>query len=238
MSSIKKEGSEEQKYPIQLISQIGDKVGEQMRNVEGPDFEALTSIGAMVLMEENDVREIMGVVRDSIVEGTSLVVMDMKLEQRFQRAAINALQDGMRGAAAQFEQFLSAGEGHSDEYGPGFGTGGDYFFWEPVVWNKAVCCMPGMDCWNGDFANKAGREQLLADLDRFQGEYESAKAEYDVLNEENLIRQQEERSAQLAEGRDYSNKITNRISDNEKRLQKANTALADLAESELSDSPY
>jgi hypothetical protein len=132
---------------------------------------------------------------------------------------------------------MGAGEGSSDEFGPGF-TGGDYFFWEPVRWNKAVCCMPEMSCWNGDFANKAGREQLLGDLARFQGEYDSAKAEYDVLNEENLIRQQDERSAQLAEGRDYSNKITNRISDNEKRLEKANAALADLTESEDAESPF
>jgi hypothetical protein len=103
LSNFKKEKSEDQKYQKELIYQIMEKVGEQMRNVEGPDFEALTGIGAMVIMDESDVREIMEAVKDSIVEGTSKVVMDMKLEQRFQRAAINALQDGMRGAAAQFE---------------------------------------------------------------------------------------------------------------------------------------
>jgi len=155
-------------YEPQLIEQVGNAVKEQLINTEGPDFESFTTLPSLVLLEDTAVFDVMTGVRDSIVEGVALVVSDLKLERRYQQAAMRAMEDGMRRVSEQFSGFMADDSkgGKDDEFG--FGTG-EYFYWEPVEFKKAVCCMPGMDCWSGDFANKAGRQSLLDDLERFQG---------------------------------------------------------------------
>jgi len=58
--------------------------------------------------------------------------------------------------AMAFEMFMAQPE----TAGPmGFNDQG---FWEPTRWEdpEGVCCMPGMACWTGSFANAAGRAQL------------------------------------------------------------------------------
>lgn len=97
----------------------------------------------------------------------------------------------------------------------------DPFYWEPKTFEKAVCCMPGMECWSGDFANTAGRQSLLNQLENIQGELKKAKEHYDELNAENLRKQAEQRAADLAESRTNSNKLVNQIKDSQKRVQTA-----------------
>lgn len=75
----------------------------------------------------------------------------------------------------------SHGAGSSDQ-------GGDLanFYFEPEPWTEAVCCMEGMECWTGSFANAAGRGVLEKELAEFRGLMEEYKVKYDELNQENL----------------------------------------------------
>lgn len=57
--------------------------------------------------------------------------------------------------------------------------------WVPEPWGYEVCCMPGMACWTGDFANAAGRAEILRELEKNRGEMERAKAHFDELDKEN-----------------------------------------------------
>jgi hypothetical protein len=150
-----------------------------MANTNGPDFEALTTLPGLMLLEESQVRDLMGHVKDGIVNGTKKVVMDLAMEEKYQYAAMNALRDGMRMVEMAFNMFMDTGP----EEGPkGFNDQG---FWEPSRWETAVCCMQGMDCWSGAFANAAGRAQLEADLANFQAELVGVQARYEELNVEN-----------------------------------------------------
>lgn len=168
----------------QMIIQVLDMVKFQFENTEGPDFEALTTLPALVLLEANQVSALMNKVRDGIVGGVAAVVMDLNMEEKYQRAAMMAMQDGMRHLAVQFEAYTAAGAGAAG--GSGSGPGSDEpGFWEPPRFDEAVCCMPGMDCWTGDFANAAGRAGLLEQLAIAEAELVGAKELYDELNAEN-----------------------------------------------------
>lgn len=86
----------------QLIEEVLGEVGRQFANPEGPDFGMLVGLPGLVLLEPEQTGELMGKVRDGVIEGTSKVVMDLALEEKYQRAAINALKDGMRHVEEQF----------------------------------------------------------------------------------------------------------------------------------------
>lgn len=101
------------------------------------------------------------------------------MEEKYQRASMNALRDGMRMVGKVFEEFMDL---PTDDGPTGFNDAG---FWEPSKWETAVCCMPGMDCWTGAFANAAGRGQLEARIKQLGEELVVAEAEYQVLNVEN-----------------------------------------------------
>lgn len=150
-----------------LIEELLYEVGAQMANPDGPDFNAIVGTPALVaaFLEPAQVGELMGNVRDGIIEGTKKVVMDLPLEEKYQRVALNALRDGMRLVSNAFESF-QASQGISSS-GPSSGPALGY--WEPKErFEEAVCCMEGMECWSGQFANAAGRGQLEADLVEFQ----------------------------------------------------------------------
>lgn len=132
-----------------------------MENTMGPEFDAIIGLSSLVLLEGNQKREVMGIVRDGIVDGTRKVVSELALEEKYQRAAVNALKDGMRHVEYAFEMFME-----------GIDTGASTTpaiieDWQPEPFAEAVCCMKGMDCWTGKFANAAGRAQLIADIERF-----------------------------------------------------------------------
>jgi len=88
-----------------LVGELLGEVGYQMANPEGPNFEALVGLPALVaaFLEPAQVGELMGVVRDGIVDGTSQAVSRLALEEKYQRAAMNALRDGMRLITMAFE---------------------------------------------------------------------------------------------------------------------------------------
>jgi hypothetical protein len=206
-----------------LIEEVLGAVGEQFANTEGPDFEALVTLPGLVLMDSDQVGQLMGAVRDGIVAGTAKVVYDLAMEEKYQKAAIRALEDGMRHVAAQFEAYRAAGSGAVGGNGKDQG-GKEGGFWEPPRFEEAVCCMPGMACWTGDFANAAGRAKLLEDIERLQGELVGVKERYDELNAENEREAADARALALADARDAAAKLVNRIADAEVRESKAQTA--------------
>jgi hypothetical protein len=176
----------------------------------------------------------MGRVRDGIVAGTAKVVMDLAMEEKYQRTAIRALEDGMRHVSMQFEAYMQEGEG---SMGPGTGGGpgtsgpGETGFWEPPRFEEAVCCMQGMPCWTGEFANAAGRSKLLESIVRLEGELVGAKELYDELNAENEREASDARAIALADARDAAAKLTNQIAESEKREQKKSDAINRMIDS-------
>jgi len=163
-----------------------------------------------------------------IVKGIEHVVYEQAMEEKYQRAAMRALTDGMRYVGEQFSEYADAGAvGGGSAGGPG-GDAGSEGFWEPPRFDEAVCCMPGMDCWTGDFAAAAGRASIMADIAKFQEELVGAKELYDELNAENEREAAAERAVALADARDAAARLTNQIKDAQKRESKAEAALAGL----------
>jgi hypothetical protein len=74
-----------------ILEQVLDAVGRQFANTNGPDFEKLTTLPALVLLETEQVMKLMGAVRDGIVGGISGVVYDLRMEEKYQNAAMRAL---------------------------------------------------------------------------------------------------------------------------------------------------
>lgn len=46
----------------------------------------------------------------------------------------------------------------------------------------AVCCMPGMDCWNSAYEGAAGKDAMIEELERLVWDYPEVKAHFDYLN--------------------------------------------------------
>lgn len=85
---------------------------------------------------------------------------------------------------------------------------------------EAVCCMPGMECWDSTYENTQGRAGLEEELQMLEGEYPGVKAYFDELNVDNLKKQAAEREQKLADSRTASRKLTNAIGDAGKRVAK------------------
>lgn len=213
----------------QLIDELLNEVKNQFANTDGPDFGALTGLAALVLLEPAQVSTLMGKVREGIVRGVQSVVEELPMEQKYQRAALNSLAEGMTQVAMQFEMFMDLTGGAAG----GTTDGGFTGWWEPKPWEEAVCCMDGMECWTGKFAAAAGKANLEADLAQYEGELEEATAIFDDLNAENLREQAEERAQALADSRILSNKLINQVRDAETREAAAREALAGLEGAEL-----
>jgi chemotaxis regulatin CheY-phosphate phosphatase CheZ len=80
--------------------------------------------------------------------------------------------------------------------------------------------MPGMECWDGDYANAAGREKILAEITRLEGEMVHAKELYDELHADKEREATAARAVELADARDRANKLVNQIADADKKLQR------------------
>lgn len=81
--------------------------------------------------------------------------------------------------------------------------------------------MKGMDCWSGEFANAAGRKKIVDDIAALTLDLVPAKEKYETLNADNEREAAEERELLLADSRDLSLKLVNRIKDSEKAEAKA-----------------
>jgi hypothetical protein len=136
------------------------------------------------------------------------------MEEKYQRAAIRALEDGMRHVAKQFEAYTAVtGGGSAGGDGPGGSSGSDTGFWEPPTFDEAVCCMPGMECWTGDFANAAGRTRIIETIARLEDDLVYAREDFEILNAEVEREAADARAIALADARDNAAKLVNRIAD-------------------------
>jgi hypothetical protein len=89
-----------------VVDEVLSAVGEQFANTEGPDFGAIIKVGSLVLMEDNQKGAIMTRVKNGIVTGVEKAVEQFPLEKKYQRAAMRALEEGMRMVTVQFEAFV------------------------------------------------------------------------------------------------------------------------------------
>lgn len=88
------------------------------------------------------------------------------MENKYEGPVLNALRDGMREVSQQFMDYYAAGAGQISGGSSGQGTGADASEeWKPERWDYEVCCMEGMPCWTGDFANAAGRGAIEAEIE-------------------------------------------------------------------------
>jgi hypothetical protein len=105
--------------------------------------------------------------------------------------------------------------------------------WYPHPFDWEVCCMPGMSCYTGDFANAAGRAQIVRELEQYRIEREEKKAYFDELDADNQRELAEERKILLASSRTAALKLNNQIGDQVKLEADLVAAIPDLVEPEL-----
>lgn len=122
-------------------------------------------------------------VRDAILKGTEAVVSQQPMQKKYMAKAMAALQDGMRKVSKRFDAFMKeAGLGQTTQVTT---------LWKPEPWKEEVCCMKGMPCWTGKFADAAARAKLAEALGRFAGELKAVEGTFNDLNVE------KEREAQV-----------------------------------------
>lgn len=61
--------------------------------------------------------------------------------------------------------------------------------WKPEPFEYEVCCMEGMDCYSGAYANKAGRAQIEKDLASARDNLVAAQEYYDEKNAIRLVKE-------------------------------------------------
>jgi len=93
---------------------------------------------------------------------------------------------------------------------------------------EAICCMPGMDCWDASYEGAQGREDLMYELEMLRNEYPEAKQYFDELNFENLQKEAAERQLAFGESKKQTRKLTNQVGDAYLKKEKWETELATL----------
>lgn len=92
---------------------------------------------------------------------------------------------------------------HDDYYGGkmnGDYHGADgYGGWEPIYFEEAQCCMPGMDCWNAAYEGASGKENMEMELESLREGEAWAREHFDALNLDVLIKEQAARQLEFAE---------------------------------------
>lgn len=224
-----------------LIDEVLTAVGRQFANTEGPDFVALTTTPGLLILSSQEngpekVYEIMKTVAMGIDLGVEQVVADIGMEPRFERAVQNVVRDGLRGVYEQFNAYYQAGAG-TIAGGGSSAEGGkdDTAGWAPERFEEAVCCMEGMPCFDGDFANAAGRGEIEEEIAWREVDLEWQKADFDRLNAERERAAADARAIELADTRQQAGKLSNQIEDSIKRENKARTALEGLEGAALED---
>lgn len=92
----------------------------------------------------------------------------------------------------------------------------------------AVCCMPGMSCWNSSYENMSGRESMVQELEHLRSQFPDVKAHFDELNKENVAKARALKQQQFAESKQLSKELTNKVKDANLRKTKLEGSLANL----------
>lgn len=157
----------------------------------------------------------MQVVSRGVDAGVEQAVADLGMEREYERAVLSVVRDGLRGVAEQFEAYFQAGAGlisGGGNNGNGKGSGADETAgWTPEIFEEAVCCMEGMDCFDGDFANAAGRGAIIEELAWREADLEEQKKKFDTLNALKEREASDARTLELADMRLSAGKLFNKI---------------------------
>jgi hypothetical protein len=162
-------------------------------------------------------------VAEGIDAGVEQVVADLGMGREYERAVQSVVRDGLRGVYDQFDAYFQAGAGLI----AGGSTGGDGSAtdetagWKPEIFEEAVCCMQGMPCFDGDFANAAGRGAIIEELAWRELDLDDQKSEYDTLNAIKERAASDARTLELADMRLAAGKLFNQI---EQNIKKENNA--------------
>jgi peptidoglycan hydrolase CwlO-like protein len=73
--------------------------------------------------------------------------------------------------------------------------------------------MPGMECWNSAYEGAAGKDAMIAELERLLWEYPEVKTHFNDLNAENLEKAAAELTAAFAENARQAKSLTNKVAD-------------------------
>ena len=65
--------------------------------------------------------------------------------------------------------------------------------WKPNLFEQAVCCMDGMDCWTDAYQNQSGREDIVKDIQRYEKMLPKIQGRFDELNAENVAAAEQKR---------------------------------------------
>lgn len=206
----------------QKFADIMRVVGEEMANIEGANFSRILELSFMLLSDDRTKNQIMVAVGKSITKGVEEVINRQEVDREITNAAQRALRKGLDSIAEQF--YAEGGKGmHGD-------STTDVNAWEPTLFTNAVCCMPGMDCWND---NEQGKIQLESELAYYQDQLPWVQAHFDELNLVNVQRQAAELAERFASTRDAAAKLTNQQKTAVKKENAARAALAGLSGAEL-----
>jgi hypothetical protein len=191
----------------------------QMRNEDGPDFQAIKDLPGLLLVADEHKAPLVEQLTDMIATGIENV-----LEREFDERMFGFAMEGVDAAMRQIkEQFASMD--HNGSYGTGGGMmGGDDLYhaggWGLELFTEAVCCMEGMDCWTGAFANTAGRAQLEAELARLEEYLPELQDHFDDLNLVNVQKAAAELAAEFGNLKTTTRQLTNQLKDARARLTK------------------
>lgn len=65
--------------------------------------------------------------------------------------------------------------------------------WKPNLFEQAVCCMEGMDCWTDAYQNQSGREDIVRQINQLEMKLPRYQERFDELNAENVLAAELER---------------------------------------------
>lgn len=116
---------------------------------------------------------------------------------------MNVLAEGMKKLTDRFEAFMktsSIGKSVVEDT-----------TWTPPLWENEVCCMKGMKCWTGKFADKAAQEQYEKEIAKFEKELAKTMVEFNKLNLKKDRENAAKRALDLATARQALGQQSNKV---------------------------
>jgi len=197
-----------------------------MQNTDGPNFEALRDLPGLILLNGKQVDKLMNGIKESILQGTENVIKNMpNIDDKIVRVAMRSLTNSFEYISEQFGKTAAGGSMGGTDLG---GDWGVTDVWTPKLFSDAVCCMEGMDCWTGAFANTQGKLQLEAELAGYKEQLPALEAHFDELNLENVQKAAAELAIAFADTRERAAKLTQQQKDAAKREELETAKLAGL----------
>jgi chemotaxis protein histidine kinase CheA len=141
----------------------------------------------------------MNAVNDGILKGVNQTIQGMPLDKRSKMGAFNGFKEGLKLITDQFASYVAAKQtAATTPVSTGFKE------WAPAAWTIDVCCMDGMDCWTAEFAKNAWLEKTKSEYYTKKAELEKATKLYNLLNKDNVAKQNQAKQKAFADAKDLS----------------------------------